>query len=252
MVLVIIIAIILIAVIGLIIYFKKSNKLIKTAFENSSTYTFGAKGKGKDLLFQKVINLRKKEGYYSNIYYGGAYNHLSLKQLNVGGNKVNDLILNTITPIEKIYLFEQRDLYISDAGIYLPNYEDNRLNKEYPEMPLFVAVQRHLLLSNTHINSQAYGRVWKKIREQCDIYIKALKVIKTPFGLIGKIRMYDKESAAEADIRPYRKKLFKKNSLSESDFYSTNGNITERFYFISKRAIKYDTRAFKRIFKIYD
>ena len=83
MVLAVIGLIILVAVIGLIIYFKKSNKLIKTAFENSSTYTFGAKGKGKDLLFQKVINLRKKEGYYSNIYYGGAYNHLSLKELNV-------------------------------------------------------------------------------------------------------------------------------------------------------------------------
>lgn len=250
MVLIIILAIILVAVILVVIYFKKTNKMLKTIFENSSTYTFGAKGKGKDLLYQKVIHLRKAP-YYSNIFYGGYYKHLSLKAMNVEPNTFQNMITDDVKKINT-YLLEQCDLYISDAGIYLPNFEDNTLNKQYPSMPIFIAVQRHLLSSNTHVNSQAYGRVWKKIREQADFYIKALRVIKLPGVLLCKIRIYDKETSAEQDLRPLQKKLFKKNLETSEDYYAKNGLIVERYYLISKRHIKYDTRAFKRVFKIYD
>ena len=154
MVLIIILVIIVLALIFTFLYFKKTNKLLLTIFRNSSTYTFGAKGKGKDMLYQKVINLRKNEGYYSNIYYGNQYNHLNLNAMNVDPNTVDMFINDSLKPI-KTYLLEQRDLYISDAGLYLPNYEDARLNREYKSMPLFIAVQRHILLSNTHVNSQA-------------------------------------------------------------------------------------------------
>ena len=251
MVLIIIFFVLLVLFIVLsVIYFKRSNAIIKTTFENSSTYTFGAKGKGKDLLYQKVIHLRKIP-YYSNIYYGGFYKHLSLKAMNVDPNTYHNMIVNDVKGINT-YLLEQCDLYISDAGIYLPNFEDAKLNKEYPSMPIFMAVQRHILSSNTHVNSQAYGRVWKKVREQADFYIKALRVIKLGRVFLCKIRIYDKESSAENDMRPLRKKLFKKNLETAEDYYAKNGTIIERYYIILKKHIKYDTRAFKRIFKIYD
>jgi len=251
MVLIIIFFVLLVLFIVLsVIYFKRSNAIIKTTFENSSTYTFGAKGKGKDLLYQKVIHLRKIP-YYSNIYYGGFYKHLSLKAMNVDPNTYHNMIVNDVKGINT-YLLEQCDLYISDAGIYLPNFEDAKLNKEYPSMPIFIAVQRHILSSNTHVNSQAYGRVWKKVREQADFYIKALRVIKLGGVFLCKIRIYDKESSAENDMRPLRKKLFVKNLETADDYYAKNGTIIERYYIILKKHIKYDTRAFKRIFKIYD
>ena len=251
MVLVIILIAIIIFSLMIFLYFRKTNRLLKTIFENSSTYTFGAKGKGKDLLWQKVINLRKNP-YYSNIYYGGYYKHLNLKALNVDPNTYKDMISNDIKRINT-YLLEQCDLYVSDAGIYLPNFEDSQLNKQYPSMPIFIAVQRHLLLSNTHVNSQAFGRVWKKVREQADFYIKALKVVKLmPGALYCKIRIYDREKSAETDVRPLKKRLFSKNSQSKQDFESANGLIIERWYRISRKSIKYDTRAFKRIFKIFD
>lgn len=251
MVLVIILAVILIAIIATIIYFKRTNKILLNIFRQSSTYTFGAKGKGKDLLFQKVIVLRKNEGYYANIYYGHQYNNFNFNAMNVEPNTIENFINEDIKGI-KTYLLEQRDIYVSDAGLYFPNYEDATLNKKYKSMPLFIATQRHILLSNTHINSQAYGRVWKKLREQADFYIKALKVIKLPFLLIGKVRIYDKETSAEQDIRPLKKKLFKKNLESSEDFYAKNGLIIERYYILLKKHIKYDTRAFKRLYKIYD
>lgn len=251
-ILLIILAVLTIAAVLTILHFRKTNKILKTIFRNSSTYTFGAKGKGKDLLFQKVINLRKNEGYYSNIYYGGYYQNLNLNAMNVEPNTINDFINGELRGI-RTYLVEQRDLYVSDAGLYLPNYEDAKLNKEYKSMPLFIAVQRHILLSNTHVNSQAYGRVWKKIREQADFYFKALKVVKImPFALYAKIRIYDKETSAEQDLRPLKRKLFQKNSQSQADYSASNGLIEERWYRLSRRKIKYDTRAFKRLFKIFD
>ena len=48
-------------------YLFRSKCLIMNAFKKGNVIVFGAKGKGKDLIFQYVISERNKERYFSKL-----------------------------------------------------------------------------------------------------------------------------------------------------------------------------------------
>lgn len=41
-------------------------------------------------------------------------------------------------------------------------------------MPIFYALSRHLYNNNIHVNVQNLGRLWLKLREQADSFIRVL------------------------------------------------------------------------------
>ncbi len=116
-------------------------------------------------------------------------------------------------------------------------------------MPILYALSSQVFDFNIHVNTQSLNRVWDKLREQADYYVKALSTLKLGPFFITKFRVYDKYSAALDDLRPYPKSLFTKSeSKANRELYECkNGIIVEKFVIQRKRAIKYDTHAFRKI-----
>ncbi len=215
------------------------------AFERNNVIVFGKKGCGKDLLFSEVIRKRKAP-YVSNCDYGGpGYMPFKPSQISLAPNDFRSFIDDKITTIKKDDSLEGVDFYLSDGGIYFPSQYDGVLDRKYPSLPIFYALSRHLYASNFHINTQALGRVWLKIREQADTYIKACRVLKLPFFLIVKVRIYDKYESALNDVRPLKVAKLNKYAKSEANvFKASQGYIKEGFLIIRKKSISYDTRLF--------
>lgn len=221
---------------------------LKKRFENGNVIVYGQKGKGKDLLFQKVINKRKNKKYFSNIDYGKKYNAFDMTMIDLTPNTFENMIENNIIKINDPLGCENSDIYISDGGIYYPSQYDTLLNKKYRSLGLAYALSRHLWNNNIHVNTQALSRVWKLLREQADTYIKCRHTIKLPFILVTFYTIYDKYASAENDIRPIKSRFRNKVSKAETDIYNgTNGIIKNGFIVQLKRSVKYDTRIFKKI-----
>ena len=222
--------------------------MLKDIFENHSTIVYGAKGKGKDVLFQKVIFLRKKSPYESNIDYGYMGKKRDIKDLSIEPNTYLNFINGNIEKIKCDLSHEGVDYYLSDGGVYLPSQYNNELNKRYPSLPLYYALSRQLYNSNIHTNTQALGRLWIMIREQADYYIKCRKMINLPFIMIGCLTLYDKYESAEQNLLPLGSRLFNKFSRAEVDLYNAkNGLIEKRFYIIRKKDIVFNTRHFRDV-----
>lgn len=222
------------------------SRLLK--YFKSSVIVFGSKGSGKDLLFQKVIYLKRKERYFSNIPYGYKYNHVDIKDLSVSPNTYQSFILGEIEKIPRNENMEGADVYISDAGIHLPSTYDSMLSRLYPSFPIYYALSRQLYDQNIHCNTQALSRLWKQLREQADKYIKCIWSIKI-FGIfIIKCRFYDKYESAYNNLLPMSLKPFNKYQKAIAEQYrATNGEIVNGFVVFRKKHIKYDTRYFKNI-----
>lgn len=229
---------------------KITNSKLKDIFKNHSTIVFGAKGKGKDLLFQKVIYLKKDIPYLSNCNYGYKFNDVALKELSVKPNEYDNFIANKIEKITKNEFFEGKDYFLSDAGVYLPSQYDFLLHKNYPSLPIFYALSRHLYDMNIHMNTQNLTRPWKALREQADYYIFCNGKIKLLFGMICKIRFYDNYDSAYNKLLPVSSRLLNGFSKAEVDqFYATHGIVKNAIYYIRYKDIKYDTRIFH--FKLF-
>lgn len=236
-----------------LIYFfvhcKRTNKMLIDYFKESSVIVYGPKGTGKDLLFQKVIYLKRKKPYLANISYGYKCNIEPIKSLSVAPNSFESFINEKITTINKKDNYEGLDYYISDAGVFLPAQYNGALNKNYYSLPIFYALSRHLYGMNIHMNSQYLNRAWNMLREQADRFIRCVNKVKTPFGIIAKIRMYDKYESACKNLLPMRKP-FILNRFGQAiykQYIATNGEIKTRHYFMRYKNIKYDTRVFHKI-----
>lgn len=228
-------------------------KEITRSFENGNVGVFGKKRKGKDLLFQKIISMRKNQvGYYSNIDYG--FNKIKLidpSEMKYGPNTYDNFINGTLTKIERSFV-EKADIYISDSGNIFPSQYEKLLDKKYPGTPLFVSLQGHTYDSNTHFNwNGSYTRLWKKVREQIDDMYKALGKVNI-FGLIifAKYRYFEKPESAELNLLPYKKNRLldsKQNKSLREQYHATNGLIKDMWVYLPKRILKYDTRAFEKV-----
>lgn len=246
MIILIIFIVLAVALLVIVTKYQKSKKIILDAFKKGNVIVYGKKGKGKDLLFQYVINIRKKD-YLSNIYFGSNYNPVTLNEISCAPNTFENLINEKYIKTENKG-WEDMDIYLSDCGIYLPSQFDSSLYKKFPSFPIYYALSRHLYHNNVHCNTQNLTRVWKALREQADSYIKCQGVINLPGFLVIKWCYYDKYESAVNNILPIvtpRKILFRKDDSIIAQFKATNGEIKNGISIIRKKAIMYDTRVFK-------
>lgn len=215
-------------------------------FKRCNVVVDGKKGKGKDLLFQYVINKRRK-CYYSNIDYGGSCEHIEVKDISVSPNTYQNFIVGKVEQVPR-RMVEKKDIYISDGGIYLPSYMDSLLYKQFPSFPIYYALSRHLADHNIHVNVQNVGRLWKALREQADFFVHVKENIKLPFFILVKCYTYDNVQSAIECVAPVKSRWFNKFSKAEVDIYNANkGEIKGGWLIIPKWTIKYNTRALEPI-----
>ena len=224
-----------------------TNKNTLWNFKHCNVLVGGKKGSGKDLLFQWVIN-KRHQYYYANIPYGHKYKKIQLKEVSTGSNDYNHIINDEIE--KQPHLFkENKDIYISDIGIYLPSYMDSKLYVKFPSMPIFYALSRQLYNNNVHCNTQNIERGWKALREQADFYIIVKRTYKIfGFLFITKYYSYDRYESARQNLMPIKTRLLNKYSKAEADIYkATNGEIRKGYIFQFKWQLKYDTRAMEKL-----
>jgi hypothetical protein len=243
--------IILIIILGFFAYLIIKSKLnlnyVKKVFQRNNTIVFGKKGTGKDMMFQVVINARKKL-HYSNITYNSNTLPIKLNDITLFPNSYENLINDNIEKVVP-HLYENFDIYLSDGGTYLPSQYDYMLHKKYTSLPLLYALQRHLYNSNFHVNVQSLSRLWKPLRELADGYIKMEHTTFIGFIYILTFTYYDRYESAEQSLLPMPKKLLSStNNAMASQYVATNGIIKPMFIIGFKSRIKYDTRHFKNVF----
>lgn len=225
-----------------LVKYQFNKSFIIRCFKKGNMIVYGNKGKGKDLVFQKVIKWRKKEKYLSNLNYGFNYENIALKSIDIN-NDYNNFIHENIQLAEK-QDFENKDIYISDCGVYLPSQHDSTLHKTYKSFPIFYALSRHLYSNNVHTNVQNIEREWKALREIGDGFIWCRKTIKV-FGLLFTFCVYyDKYQSAVQKLLPMKApKILEGRSVYEQ-YKATNGEIRKFFIINRIKTNKYDTRAF--------
>lgn len=229
-------------------------KLIKL-FKKGNCCVFGLRGSGKDMLMSNVI-MRRKQPYISNIDYGGDFQELDFKKLDVNNNYTN-LISGKINHYEFPYVIGS-DIYLSDAGIYLPSQYCNQLNRDYPNLITYQALSRQVSHNNFHINVQNLNRLWDKVREQSDIYIRCRWCF-VLFGkiVIQKITLYDKYQSAVDRVEQCKIRMpglfAPKNQRLQVEMYLDNfrnqhGMIKNKLLLYINRS-SYDTYYFEKLFK---
>lgn len=229
-------------------------------FEQGNVCVVGLRGCGKDMLFANVV-ARRKQPYVSNTDYHckkSPFIKLRLDKLNIKNNYKN-FISDDIVPYDYPYP-ERADIYIADCGVYLPSQYCNQLNNLYPEFPSFYALSRHIADNNVHFNVQNLNRVWDKLREQSDIYIRVVscKVIFKRW-VVQKYFYYDKYQACVDRVDPYkhikiplfanrelRSLLRQKDEEMKRLFKQQHGTV-RKHTMIYKNRSKYDTRLFKGV-----
>ena len=224
------------------LYWRYQDEWLVNTFDNNDVAVYGFRGSGKDLLFAHGINL-KGQKHYSNIYYNALTEVRDLKDLHVGGNEYPAFINGTtrkFTPnFEENYHF-----FISDAGVYLGCQYNKELNQNYGELPIHLALRRHLYNSHVHTNSQALNRPWDKIREQQGLFIHTLGVLDYGDDLIVKAISYTKYESALACLPPPDKP----DKYQDMKY----GEIKEHKFLIPVESLTYDTRHFKTELLIYN
>lgn len=232
-------------------------KILKL-FDSGNVCVVGLRGCGKDMLFANVV-ARRKQPYISNTDYHckkSPFMKLSFDRLNIKNNYKN-FISGEIVPYDYPYP-EKCDIYIGDCGIYLPSQYCNELNKLYPEFPAFYALSRHIADCNVHFNVQNLNRVWDKLREQSDIYIRTTSCKVVRKWVFQSVVVYDKYQSCVDRVEPFKPTpcpLFGKearaivqqtNAEAKRRYFELYGNV-KRYLLIYKNKSKYDTRLFKGV-----
>lgn len=227
-------------------------------FENNSVSVCGKKGRGKDILIGNVIARRNRKYYISNVDYKVPnssfirFNPALLKT----GNDYRAFIENKT----KTYIYpypDKTDIYISDCGVYFPSQYNGELNRDYKDIPTFMALSRQLGDCYVHTNAQALNRVWDKIREQSDIYISCQSCAVYGKFVLQRVRIYERYESAIANIPPFDLKMplfsspeVKAQYIIQRDKYRmTYGEIKERVLLYFNKS-NYDTRIFKTILEV--
>lgn len=230
-------------------YYKMQNEWLKQEFSRCNVAVFGKKGTGKDLLFAHAIYLRR-EPHYANIPYNEYTEVIPLNSIKVGDNNYKNVLENNIEKIERTFK-NFTDIYLSDAGIFFPSQYNKTLDELYAGVPIFMALSRQLYQLNVHFNTQELSRVWNKIREQADCYIRVLgSRFKGAFVYIDTIS-YQQYNSAEKGILPPLKPRNKKERRELEEFTARNGEVVYRTFRMHRREIKFDTYYFSNVFFDY-
>lgn len=239
-----------VALFALLIFFMK-NSLAKRKtvryFQDGNVVVTGLRGRGKDTLFNFVINARKKE-YISNVYYGHEdrwIDFFPLRQMTLGGNTSEHFISGRVRPYK--YPYEDGiDYYISDAQLYFPSQDYARLNNDYPQLPLFEALSRHVGACNVHCNTQNLNRIWDKFREQSDTYLMCVRC--RYFGRLVRLKYYayDKYDSCVSRVKPMKRR-WGKNARVEFDKFQAAYGTVEKVVIWFLSPFRYDDRRFKTL-----
>ena len=250
---------------------------IVAMFKMRNVCVCGLRGDGKDMLMGNVV-ARRKEPYISNLVYtkdGRGYQELDFEKIDCGKNSYLDLIKGKVKYYKFPYI-SGSDIYISDAGVYLPAQYCNELNKQFPHLPTYFALSRQVSHNNIHVNVQHLGRVWDKIREQSDQYIRCRKCIvifgkliqklqkktnskwleKIPLLVFQRITIYDKYQSALDRVEPCRitipflaKREVKQQAQMYVDkFRNTYGSVKNHILLYWNKS-GYDTFYFEKLFE---
>lgn len=215
-------------------------------FRVKNVIVAGKKRTGKDLLFMLMIYMYSRRGlkHYSNIYYNEDTIIKDIGELTVAPNTYEDFIDGKVVPVQKTNE-EGIDYFCSDGGNALPSQYYGYLNKKYPSLPIYYALNGHLYNSNFHINAQNYERIWNLLREQADFFITVLR----NFDFLGckfiKTIEYSNYIDAVNKVLPLKRRLFM--SKEERIENSRRGDIRYRWICVPKRIITYDTRYFHKV-----
>lgn len=235
----------------------------------ANTIVYGGRGSGKGLLFQKAIASEKKA--FSNIPYGDNVEIVSPKEYfgSITPNTAQQFLEDKVTVIDKNKGWEGVPYYADDSTIFFPNYLDSILKKNYPNISLFLPIQRHLLNSYSVFNAQDINRIYIHVRElQLDGYLKALNTKGKGFVwnrmpvlrryMRVKYRFYENVESAVGGLLPFEKLGILTKGVSplyltageatKEQYEAKNGKIRENIVWINKKIIKYDTRYYHNVF----
>lgn len=228
-------------------------KRIMKLFDNGSVCVCGQRGTGKDVLMSNVAV--RYNTYISNIDYGADYIPLDVKKLDVG-NGYRELLERNVKPYNYPYP-ERVHLFFSDIGVHLPCQYNDKLNREYPHLPTFLALSRQLTDgASLHWNCQDLRRCWDKFREQSDTYILCKGVLKPLLKLginVQRIRVYELYDSCLRRVPPFRlpkpklmssKEVKQAYEIEKERYYQTNGRVDE-YLLICRHKSSYDSRYFK-------
>lgn len=229
-------------------------KKIIRMFETGNVCITGLRGTGKDLLMGNVI-ARRNEEYISNLFYCGGYNKLNLLDWDIN-NTYTNFISGDVNKYVAPHL--NKDIYISDAGVYFPSQYCNKLNNQYEGFVYYQALSRQVSHNNIHINVQNLNRCWDKIREQSDLYIRCNKCIYIPKIdiVIQLITIYELYNTCLQRMREpkIRLPLFANKEMKMhykmylDQFRNTHGKIQDCIL-IYKNKSKHDTYYFEKLLR---
>lgn len=220
-------------------------------FKKGNVSVCGLRGTGKDMLFANVI-ARRGERYISNTNYGGDYIPFDPSILdckNTYHNFLEGQLNHYVYPYD-----DGIDLYLADGGVYMPSQYQGELCKYYGHIPVYMALSRHLGDCNVHYNVQNLNRMWDKIREQSDLYIRTIWC-KVFFGkiVLQRVILYEKYESAVNRVPVFRlrRPLLNPDRLQMWEIQKTNydiahGSVKPRLLlYINKSS--YNTRVFKEM-----
>lgn len=225
---------------------------ITSLFRRYSCSVSGSKGTGKDMLTANVIE-RRKLPHVSNIPYNDDTLPFDYDKINMGNNNYTNFITGNVKFYKSPYV-DNTDIYLSDCGIYFPAQYCGELNRDYKELAVAEALLRHTQNGKIHTNSQSLNRVYDKIREQSDVYIRC-EICKVLFGkiVIQRLTLYNKYQSALDRVRPCRIRVPMTNKeakvharIYRDKFYNQYGNV-KRVWLVYLNKSKYDTRYFKKL-----
>lgn len=253
----------------IIIIAVKLQHLRFVSFVQGNVIVHGGRGKGKGLLFDMALCYEKEA--ISNIQYGSNVEIIQPRKYfgSIAPNTSLSFLQGKITKVTKVQEWENKPYYLDDGALYFPNYNDAEIKKLYPNITLFLPIQRHLYDTYTVINAQNIERLFKPLRElQDDGYIKALKtygkgyiwrrlpVLRKYF--ITRYRYHENLDSALANRLPFSKLGLVNQATSplmtttpealKKQYEATNGVIVDGFIVRKRKHIKYDTRYFAKEF----
>lgn len=222
-------------------------------FRKGNVCVTGLKGTGKDMLIANVV-ARRREPYVSNVDYtsNDLFTPLDVNALDMGGNTYKNFVNGDVKPYHCPYK-DKTDIYISDVGVYFPSQYCNELNRDYKNIPMYMALSRQINDASVHVNVQNLNRCWDKLREMSDtfIYCRWCKVF---FGIVVQVvTEYEKYETCLARMAEPKISvpLFNRTARTNAKIYldqfrNTHGKIKTRLL-IYRNKSNYNTRVFKEM-----
>ena len=235
---------------------------LKRIYRMSKRYNLsisGMKGTGKDVLVGNLL-ARYSPGYVSNVDYTGdtRFHPLDMSVYNIP-TTTQELLNGHVTHYWEIpHDLDGLEVWISDCGCLLPSHEDKYLSQHYSGLPKCFALSRQICGTTMHYNTQQDGRVWIKLREQSERYIRCNRCIFIGQLVILTLTTYTKRSSVDDNVPPYPvKKPFlvsKRNEarmaweLAKAQYDIQYGEV-DRYTLVFFNKSKHDTYRFRTILK---